>query len=67
MAIDPYGFTWSADSGEPVTVERTATLPGGRSVTTLKTPRRSIEVYASRTGLLRVFLHVRGKPPVELK
>jgi hypothetical protein len=46
-----YGFEWG-----PLTVERTASLPEGRVVLTVKTDHRELTIYASRTGRsLRVF------------
>lgn len=50
--LGQFGFTWG-----PLQVERTATLPGGRVVLTLRTDAgRKLEVFCSRTGRsLRVY------------
>jgi ribosomal protein S19 len=46
-----YGFEWG-----PMKVERTASLPEGRVVLTVRTDHRELTIYASRTGRsLRVF------------
>ena len=49
--VTRYGFVWG-----PMEVTRTATLPQSRGhVLTLKTPRKSLEIYVTPTGLVRVF------------
>jgi hypothetical protein len=48
--ITDYGFEW-----DNVEVIRTSELPDGHKVITIKTPRRSMDLYISRTGLIRVF------------
>ena len=45
-----YGFEWGN-----ITVERLAELPQGHRVLRVKTPRQDIEIYVTKTGLIRVF------------
>jgi len=51
-----FGFVWG-----PATVERTSQLPDDRRIITVRTPRRLIEIYVTRTGLIRVFERGKGE------
>lgn len=52
-----FGFEWRADdvAAAPVQVTRLTELPAGRRVVGIATARAGIEVYVTRTGLIRVF------------
>lgn len=56
MTADRYGFTWPLEGACSVVVERKAVLPELRRVIGIKTDRQSVDVYISRTGLIRVFM-----------
>lgn len=50
-----YGFTWPLEGACDVVVERLAVMEKQR-VIGIRTGRRSIDIYISRTGLIRVFM-----------
>ena len=52
----PFGFDW-----DTVIVERTVLLSNGIKVLTIRTQRKTLEVYVSATGLLRVFERGKGE------
>lgn len=49
------GFVWQIEGAADVLVERTAELPQSRGIISIRTERCSLELYVTRTGLVRVF------------
>lgn len=50
MEETTYGFKWGQ-----LEVERTYELPNTMKVVTIRTPRRTMKLYVTPTGLIRVF------------
>lgn len=48
--LTEFGFQFG-----PALVERCCSLPGERVMVTVKTPRAELDIYVTRTGLIRVF------------
>lgn len=53
--LTDYGFEWAAEGAATVTVTRTAILPEQQRVLEVNTRRHKVQLYITRTGLIRVF------------
>ncbi len=59
ITITEFGFTWGA-----TTIERVFSIDG-RVCLSVKTQRQTVEVYVTKTGLVRVFKRGKGEMKTE--